>query len=34
MGCVSSSDAINSTMHKDLPNVIFITGAPGSGKRT
>lgn len=35
MGCNSSSAVdVNSPDSKNLPKVIFITGAPGSGKRT
>ena len=31
MGCVKSNLNVSPNM---LPNVFFITGAPGSGKRT
>ena len=34
MGCVSSSEAQANEPLQNLPIVIFITGAPGSGKRT
>jgi adenylate kinase family enzyme len=36
MGCTSSSsvDVANPTSSTRLPKVIFVTGAPGAGKRT
>ena len=34
MGCTSSSTAQETVANKNLPKVIFVTGAPGSGKRT